>query len=227
MPLLDVKALAKTYYEVGAPLPVLQDLELTVEAGEMVGIVGDSGAGKSTLLYILGALERPSGGEVWFDGKPVFHPAPSDPALAEFRNREVGFVFQFHGLIPEFDTLENAMMPAMIAGLSRREAGERARQILTDVGLAERLHHKPGELSGGEQQRVAFARSLVMRPRLILADEPTGNLDTATGEKIWDLMFEVNKQRGTTFIVVTHNERLAARLPRLRRLANGRLENPE
>jgi len=227
MPLLDVKALAKTYYEVGAPLPVLQDLELTVEAGEMVGIVGDSGAGKSTLLYILGALERPSGGEVWFDGKPVFHPAPSDPALAEFRNREVGFVFQFHGLIPEFDTLENAMMPAMIAGLSRREAGERARQILTDVGLAERLHHKPGELSGGEQQRVAFARSLVMRPRLILADEPTGNLDRATGEKIWDLMFEVNKQRGTTFIVVTHNERLAARLPRLRRLANGRLENPE
>lgn len=227
MPLLEVKGLTKTYSEVGAPLSVLQELELTVEAGEMVGIVGDSGAGKSTLLYVLGGLERPTAGEVWFDGKPVFNPAPSDLALAAFRNREVGFVFQFHGLIPEFDALENAMIPAMIAGLTRREACERATQGLADVGLSERRHHKPGELSGGEQQRVAFARSLVMRPRLILADEPTGNLDATTGEKIWDLMFAVNELRGTTFIVVTHNERLAARLPRLRRLANGRLETPE
>jgi len=188
-------------------------------------ISGPSGAGKSTFLYILGALERPTAGEVLFDGKVAFNEKTSNRALAAFRNKRVGFVFQFHGLIPEFDALENAMMPALIAGLSRPEAHERAAASLHDLGLGERMRHKPGELSGGEQQRVAFARALVMNPELVLADEPTGNLDAATGEKLWDLMFSLNEKRRTSFIVVTHNERLARRMPRLHRLAGGKLEN--
>jgi lipoprotein-releasing system ATP-binding protein len=224
MPLLDVRGLVKTYDEVDRPLEVLRGLDLTVEAGEMVGIVGESGAGKSTLLYVLGALERPTDGEVLFDGQPVFARNQSDAALSEFRNRRVGFVFQFHGLIPEFDALENAMMPGVIAGLSRAAAAEKARATLGELGLGERLRHKPGELSGGEQQRVAVARAVVMEPQLVLADEPTGNLDAATGERLWDLLFAINERRGTSFIVVTHNERLAGRLPRLYHLAGGRLE---
>jgi len=255
VPLLEIKNLSKTYFEVGAPIQVLKGLDLEVKAGEMVGIVGESGAGKSTLLNIIGALEQPTEGDVLFDGLSVFQPPASAPfyrrliravaardplmafsskryfagsedrALSAFRNRMVGFVFQFHGLIPEFDSLENTLMPAVISGLSRAQAEEKAVAGLEELGLGQRLHHKPGELSGGEQQRVAFARALVMEPPTILADEPTGNLDNVTGEKLWDLMFEINRRRQTSFIVVTHNERLAQRLPRLYRLIGGRLES--
>lgn len=255
MPLLEIKNLSKTYFEVGAPIDVLKGLDLEVKAGDMVGIVGESGAGKSTLLNIIGALERPTAGDVRFDGVSVFQPPANAPlykrmvravmardplmafssrryfagsedrALSSFRNRMVGFVFQFHGLIPEFDSLENTLMPAVISGLSRTRAEERAIGILEELGLGQRLRHKPGELSGGEQQRVAFARALMMEPPTILADEPTGNLDNVTGEKLWDLMFEINRRRQTSFIVVTHNERLADRLPRLYRLIDGHLES--
>jgi lipoprotein-releasing system ATP-binding protein len=225
MPLVEVRGLVKTYTEVGAPLEVLRGLDFTMERGEMVGVVGESGAGKSTFLYVLGALERPTAGTVAFDGEPVFSEKTPNRALAAFRNRRVGFVFQFHGLIPEFDTLENAMMPALIAGMSRADAAKNAAEALRELGLGERLRHKPGELSGGEQQRVAFARALVMNPDLVLADEPTGNLDAAIGEKLWDVMFDVNRRRGASFIVVTHNDRLARRMPRLLRLVAGKLEN--
>jgi len=222
--MLEVKALEKVYYGVGEPLTVLKNLDLAVQRSEMVGIVGDSGAGKTTLLYILGALERPTGGRVTFEDEEVFPVGIGDEDLARFRNRKVGFVFQFHGLITEFNALENAMMPALIAGRGKAEAADLGRKALVDIGLGERMHHKPGELSGGEQQRVAFARALVMQPDLVLADEPTGNLDVNTGERLWEIMFEINARKGTTFIVVTHNERLARRMPRLLRLTGGRLE---
>jgi lipoprotein-releasing system ATP-binding protein len=222
--MLEVLDLYKTYYDAGAPVPVLAGLGLEIERGQMVGVVGDSGAGKTTLLYLIGALERPTSGRVLFDGADVFPLGIQDAQLAEFRNRKVGFVFQFHGLIPEFNTLENTMMPALIADLPFDEAARLAAHVLGELGLGERLTHKPGELSGGEQQRVAFGRALVMEPELILADEPTGNLDAATGEHLWDMMFDINQRKGTTFIVVTHNEKLARRMPRLLRLANGKLE---
>jgi len=222
--MLQIADLHKTYYDAGAPVPVLAGLDLEIERGQMVGIVGDSGAGKTTLLYLIGALERPTSGRVLFDGADVFPAGIQDAQLAEFRNRKVGFVFQFHGLIPEFDALENAMMPLLIAGRPQSEARDTAARVLAELGLDERLGHKPGELSGGEQQRVAFARALVMEPELILADEPTGNLDAGTGERLWDLMFDINQRKGTTFIVVTHNEKLARRMPRLLRLASGKLE---
>lgn len=228
MALLETRNLVKTYTEVGEPIRVLRGVDLAIERGDMIGIVGESGSGKSTLLYVLGTLEPPTEGEVFYDGRPVVGPGSrykNDVALSAFRNKTIGFVFQFHGLIPEFDTLENAMMPALIAGVSRRAAAEKAKQALGELGLSGRLDHKPGELSGGEQQRVAFARALVMEPALILADEPTGNLDTATGEKLWDLMFAINEKWNTTFVVVTHNERLAGRLPRLCRLREGVLED--
>jgi len=225
VPIVQIRQMEKTYFNVGAPVEVLKELDLEVHRGDMVGIVGDSGAGKTTLLYLIGALERPTAGSVLFDGEEVFRPGVGDAALSAFRNRRIGFVFQFHGLIPEFDTLENTMMPALIAGLSRAQAEEQAVKVLEEVGLQHRLAHKPGELSGGEQQRVAFARALVMNPDLVLADEPTGNLDAGTGEKLWELMFAINQQKGTTFIVVTHNEKLARRLPRLLQLAAGSLES--
>jgi len=228
MALLETRQLFKTYTEVGAPIQVLRGVDFSIGRGDMVGIVGESGSGKSTLLYVLGTLEQPTAGEVIYEGRPVLGPASAyrnDAALSAFRNKTIGFVFQFHGLIPEFDTLENAMMPALIAGVRRSVAAEKATQTLVELGLGERLNHKPGELSGGEQQRVAFARALVMEPALILADEPTGNLDAATGEKLWDLMFGINEKWGTTFVVVTHNERLADRLPRLYRLKEGVLED--
>ncbi len=227
MALVETRNLTKTFFDVGAPIEVLRDVNFSVERGGMVGIVGESGCGKSTLLYVLGTLEQPTAGEVFFDGKPVLgsdSPLKTDAALSAFRNKMIGFVFQFHGLIAEFDTLENTMMPALIAGVDRAAAIEKATDILDKLGLGDRLHHKPGELSGGEQQRAAFARALLMEPALILADEPTGNLDVATGEKLWDLMFAINETWNTAFVVVTHNERLARRLPHLYRLAKGALE---
>ncbi|RLB07012.1 MAG: lipoprotein-releasing system ATP-binding protein LolD [Deltaproteobacteria bacterium] len=220
-PLIQVRGLHKVFKKEGAEIHALKGIDITVQRGEMVVIVGASGAGKTTLLHILGTLDRPSRGEVLYQGEDVF--SRTEESLAEFRNREIGFVFQFHHLLPEFNALENTMMPALIQGMDRKEARERAEEILTEVGLKERIWHKPGELSGGEQQRVAVARALVLRPTILLADEPTGNLDSKTGEKIIQLIFSLNESRGITLVIVTHNEVLARRFPRQIYLADGRV----
>jgi lipoprotein-releasing system ATP-binding protein len=200
---------------------VLRDLDLSVVAGEKVVIVGQSGVGKSTLLHVLGALDRPTTGQVWFGSESLT--AMSERDLAEFRNREIGFIFQFHHLLPDFTALENTMMPGLIRGLSWNEAEARARAVLTQVGLSHRLDHKPGELSGGEQQRVAVARAVVLSPRAVLADEPTGNLDPATADEVHELLMDLNRTRGITLVIVTHNDRLAALADRTLRLQSGRL----
>jgi lipoprotein-releasing system ATP-binding protein len=192
-----------------------------VQAGESVALVGASGAGKSTLLHLLGALDRPTAGEVLFGGEEIFR--KNDQQLAAFRNRSLGFVFQFHHLLPEFTALENAMMPALINGMKRDEARGIAADLLAAVGLGHRVTHKPGELSGGEQQRVAIARALVLSPRLVLADEPTGNLDMKTSSEIHELFAALQDRIGITLVVVTHNEQLAARLGRTVRLVDGKL----
>jgi lipoprotein-releasing system ATP-binding protein len=219
--LILVDGLSKTFKDGLREVPVLSGLQLQVAQGEKVVVVGESGAGKSTLLHILGALERPTGGQVLFDGMDVF--AVADRELAVFRNREIGFVFQFHHLLADFNALENVMMPGLIQGLAWEEARHNAAVVLERVGLGARMTHRPGELSGGEQQRVAVARAVVLRPRLILADEPTGNLDRVTGSGIHDLLLELNRQHGVTIVMVTHNERLAAIADRRLRLAGGQL----
>jgi len=199
---------------------VLKGVDLTFSQGEKAAIVGASGVGKTTLLHILGTLDRPSTGKVFYEGKDIF--ALNEKDLSLFRNREIGFVFQFHHLLPEFNALENTMMPCLIQGIPKKEAESRAKATLTLVGLRERLSHKPGELSGGEQQRVAVARALVLEPKVLLADEPTGNLDTKTGESVFDLLQELNRIQGVTLIVVTHNLKLAERLSRQIQLIDGR-----
>jgi lipoprotein-releasing system ATP-binding protein len=204
----------------GGQIEVLRGIDLRVEAGECLAVVGPSGAGKSTLLHILGALDRPSQGSVLFRGEEVFRRA--DVELARFRNRHVGFVFQFHHLLPAFTALENAAMPARIAGLPRSEAEARADELLRAMGLGERCSHRPGELSGGEQQRVALARALVLEPELLLADEPTGNLDHRTGGAIHRLLLDWNRRAGVTLVVVTHNRELAASMDRIVTLVDGR-----
>ncbi|MEJ5366172.1 MAG: ABC transporter ATP-binding protein [Desulfosoma sp.] len=200
---------------------LFRDLELTVARGEMVAVVGASGVGKSTLLHILGTLDRPTAGKVLFGGNDVF--LWSDAKLAEFRNRHIGFVFQFHYLLPEFTALENVMMPGLIAGLSKREIRARAEDLLEKLQLAHRRHHRPAELSGGEQQRVAIARALVMGPSLLLADEPTGNLDTRTARRFHELLVALNNDLGLTMVVVTHNQELAAIMHRTLQLSDGQL----
>jgi lipoprotein-releasing system ATP-binding protein len=217
--LIALRSLTKEYVDGSRVVRVLTELDFDVAAGERVAIVGESGVGKSTLLHILGTLDRPTRGEVWFDGEDLA--TKSDRELAHFRNREVGFIFQFHHLLPDFTALENVMMPARIGGLARDEAERRARALLERVGLQDRLDHKPGELSGGEQQRVAVARALVQRPRVVLADEPTGNLDPATGEGVQQLLTELNQERDVTLVVVTHNAGLAGAMDRTVRLAAG------
>jgi len=220
-PLIQASGLSKAFIDGPRTIPVLTDLSIEVAHGEKVAIVGESGAGKSTLLHILGALERPTGGVVIFDGMDVF--AASDREINAFRNREVGFVFQFHHLLPDFSALENVMMPGLIQGLGREDVRRRAERMLERVGLRERMTHRPGELSGGEQQRVAVARAIVLEPRLVLADEPTGNLDRTTGDAIHQLLVELNRDHQITLVVVTHNERLAALADRRLRLTEGRL----
>lgn len=219
--LLAVRELWKGFDHGGRRIDVLRGVTLNVAAGEIVVIVGASGAGKSTLLHVLGTLEAPTSGQIWVAGRDLA--ALSSRELAQFRNRSIGFVFQFHHLLPEFTALENVMMPALIARVSQADSDARARKLLGEVGLADRLSHRPGELSGGEQQRVALARALVLDPRLLLADEPTGNLDSQTGAAMHDLFFELNRQHGTTMILVTHNESLAARIPRRLRMVDGLL----
>jgi lipoprotein-releasing system ATP-binding protein len=214
-----VRGLSKTFEHGGRLIHVLRGLDFDLLPGEMASVVGASGVGKSTLLQVLGTLDAPSEGTITFDGIDVTAMGPT--RLAEFRNREIGFVFQFHHLLPEFTALENAMMPGLIMRLPRKLCAERAAGVLARIGLGERLSHRPGELSGGEQQRVALARALLLRPRLLLADEPTGNLDTKTGREIHELFFELNRELGTTILIVTHNDELAAKTPRRLRMADG------
>ena len=204
-------------------LEVLRGLEFTLGEGGSVAILGVSGSGKSTLLHILGGLEPPSAGQVLYGGRDIYQLDP--PELALFRNREIGFVFQFHHLLPEFDAEENTMMPCLLAGWPHRRARDRAREMLASVGLSDRRTHRPGKLSGGERQRVAIARSLAMSPRVLLADEPTGNLDPRTAETVEELLLRLNAESGTALVLVTHNEKLAGRLSKKLYLVEGRLES--
>ena len=219
--LIEVQELFKTFGNGAKRVDVLKGIDLLIPRGETVAIVGASGVGKTTLLHVLGTLDRPTSGKVLYENQDVF--TLDERALALFRNRQVGFVFQFHHLLPEFSALENVMMPCLIQGISKAEAGQRAESILTLVGLRERLIHKPGELSGGEQQRVAVARAMVLEPKVLLADEPTGNLDTKTGESVFDLLDELNRTKQVTLIIVTHNPGLADRMSRQIHLVDGRL----
>jgi lipoprotein-releasing system ATP-binding protein len=218
--LLEVKDLYKTYGN-GAKVEVLKGINLTVGQGDTIALVGPSGAGKSTLLHVMGTIDRPSSGKVLFDGQDIFN--LSDQPLAAFRNKSIGFVFQFHHLLPEFTALENVMMPLLIGGEKKSKVEGRARELLQSVGLAHRVTHRPGELSGGEQQRVAIARALVRSPRLLLADEPTGNLDMKTSEEVHDLLYSIQKETGISLVIVTHNERLAAGMARTIRLVDGNI----
>jgi lipoprotein-releasing system ATP-binding protein len=221
MAFLEARGIVKSYQVGGTLLTVLRDLDLQVETGEMVAIVGASGVGKSTLLHILGGLDRANDGDIVMDGAHVT--ALDDGALVRFRNQRVGFVFQFHHLLPEFSALENAEMPMRIARISMDEARPRAEELLGRVGLSERLSHRPGMLSGGEQQRVAVARALIMRPAVLLADEPTGDLDEQTADALHALLRDMHQRYGLTSIIATHNPRLAAACDRILRLEGGRL----
>ncbi len=222
MSLLQAEGVTKTFDHNGRAVDVLRGVDLRIDEGDMLGVVGPSGAGKSTLLHILGTLERPSSGSVTYDGDDITK--YSEAELAEFRNRTIGFVFQFHHLLPDFSALENIMLPGRIAGKSPAEVEKAAADLLDQVGLSDRSDHRPGELSGGEQQRVALARALVMKPRLVLADEPTGNLDSGTSEQIHDLMSELNRTHRVTFMVVTHSQKLAERMSRVVHMRDGRVE---
>jgi len=218
--LIRARGVHKSFVTNGNQLDVLQDVSLDIQQKEMVAIVGASGVGKSTLLHVLGTLERPDRGDILYRGRDVF--SYDDERLASFRNETIGFVFQFHHLLPEFNALENTMMPALIKGMSANEASQQAEAILVRVGLQDRFRHQVGELSGGEQQRVAVARSLVLKPFVLLADEPTGNLDRKTGETIHDLLISLNRDDGITAVIVTHNMKLAERLSRQVTLIDGR-----
>ncbi len=220
-PLIGAAQVVKGYRTAAGYVPVLRDLDLAVAEGEMLAIIGASGVGKSTLLHVLGTLDRPESGRVSIAGEDAF--GLPELRLREFRNRMLGFVFQFHHLLPEFTALENVMMPGLIARLPEAEVRRRAEQLMGELGLDGRGHHRPGALSGGEQQRVAVARALVQSPRALLADEPTGNLDKDTGDRLHELLRRLNREKGITVVVVTHNERLAAACDRTLRLEAGRL----
>ena len=216
-----VKGLTKEFIHGGRRLSVLSGIDFEIRPGEIVSVIGASGAGKSTLLHLLGTIDLPTSGKILFDGIDVTRMGPT--ALAEFRNRQIGFVFQFHHLLPEFTALENVMMPGLIMRLPRAACAAEAKAILIRLGLGERVTHRPGELSGGEQQRVALARALSLKPRLLLADEPTGNLDTKTGRDMHELFLELNRELGMTLIIVTHNTELAAQTGRRLHMADGTL----
>ncbi len=222
-PLIVARGVKKGYRTAAGYVPVLDGLDLDVAKGEMLAVVGASGVGKSTLLHVLGTLDRPEAGTVTVGGEDVFQLA--EDRLRAFRNRTLGFVFQFHHLLPEFTALENVMMPMLVARRSPGEAKRHADALLAEMGLGDRGHHRPGALSGGEQQRVAVARALVQSPPALLADEPSGNLDQETGDRLHVLLRRLNQEKGLTLVVVTHNERLAAASDRVLRLAGGRLHN--
>ena len=219
-PLVQVRGLTKSYAAPGGrSLTVLRDLELSAMPGEMIAIVGASGVGKSTLLHVLGGLDAFDTGEIAIGGQQLH--TMSDAGRVEFRNQRIGFVFQFHHLLPEFTALENVCLPAYIQNRPAALTREEAAALLKDVGLEHRMQHKPGELSGGEQQRVAVARALMQRPDVVLADEPTGNLDTHTGDALFGLMRTLNRDRGITFVIVTHNEKLSAQADRIIHMEDG------
>ncbi len=218
-PIFSAQGVSKVYRSGDQRLEVLKNINLDLAAGTMAAIVGASGCGKTTLLHILGTLDRPSSGNLFFKSKDVF--AKNDTELALFRNQTLGFVFQFHHLLPEFSALENVMMPGLINRKDRSEITADANELLNKVGLGHRTAHRVGELSGGEQQRVALARAMIMKPSLLLADEPTGNLDAKTGNKIFDLLQEINSSRAMSTVMVTHNEELAAKMDRRLTLADG------
>ncbi len=220
---LRASGLAKTFDDGRLRLEVFSGIDFEVHRGERVAVMGSSGAGKSTFLHILGGLDSPTAGDVWVAGRKMSE--LSDAERSHLRNQALGFVYQFHHLLPEFSALENVAMPLLIRRMPVAEANERAASLLKRVGLGERLQHKPGELSGGERQRAAVARALVTRPSCVLADEPTGNLDSRTAATVFELMLELNRELGTSLIVVTHDERLAARLDRVYRLEGGTLRN--
>ena len=222
---ISIRGLVKTFWMNGNLVEVLTGVDLDIFTGETLAVVGASGVGKSTLLHILGTLERPTAGQVWWDGEDPF--SRDDKLLAAFRNRKIGFVFQFHHLLPEFNALENVMMPGLIARLPKDEVRELAETVLMRVGLKNRLEHRVSTLSGGEQQRVAVARSLAKDPVLILGDEPTGNLDFATGKKVLKAMKDLNEAEGTTFIIVTHNAVVGKIAHRVLHLHDGRIAKEE
>lgn len=217
--LIEADAVTKSFKTEAGQLRVLRGIDLSISSGEMLGIIGASGAGKSTLLHILGALDRPSSGKVSFRGQDLS--SMDETSLAKLRNSSIGFVFQFHHLLPEFTALENVMLPGLVSGMSFAEAAKKAKALLVELALGERTRHRPGELSGGEQQRVAVARALIQDPAVVLADEPTGNLDTATGNDLFGLFLELNKKKGITFVVVTHNKSLSDRCHRVLEMADG------
>lgn len=220
-PLLECRSITHVYQEGKLETPVLRGVDLSVYTGEMLAVVGSSGSGKSTLLHLLGALDTPSDGQVLYRGEDIHHWDSRKQAL--FRNRELGFVYQFHHLLSEFSALENAAMPLLIGGASVADASEKAAAMLARVGLSHRLNHRPSELSGGERQRVAIARALVGDPSLVLADEPTGNLDHASALSVYELLCELNRELGTAFVVVTHDLNLAAKLHRRVTLVSGQM----
>ena len=222
--LIRVVDLYKSYYDGATELPVLKGVDLKVKKAEIVAIVGASGVGKSTLLHLLGGLDRPTEGTIFYGGEDIF--VLNDQELDRFRNEEIGFVFQFHHLLPEFTALENVAMPGLIARQESDVAQDHAKELLEYVGLGERLEHRPSELSGGERQRVAIARALVNQPKVVLADEPTGNLDQKTSEAVHDLLWTLNDQFNQTFIIVTHNQTLAQRADRLIQLVDGQVFDP-
>lgn len=219
--IIELQNLSKTFVKDGNRIDVLQGLDLTIPQGAAIAVLGVSGAGKSTLIHILGTLDHPTGGTLLFDGADIF--SWNEKALTEFRNRRIGFVFQFHNLLPEFTALENTMMPALIGGVPKKQAKSRAEEVLREVGLEHRMNHRPGELSGGEQQRVALARAIIREPEIILADEPTGNLDRVTGKKIEDLLVALNATKRITLVVVTHNKALADRMTLCIGLQDGKM----
>ncbi|MBW1708680.1 MAG: ABC transporter ATP-binding protein [Deltaproteobacteria bacterium] len=217
-----VEGLIKTFQTGSSQVEVIKGIDLTIKRRQSLAVIGASGVGKSTLLHILGTLEEPTSGRVFLDGLDLYQQSPK--ALARIRNRKIGFVFQFHHLLSEFNALENTAMPALIQGLSRKDAYGEAEEMLVRVGLRERLRHRVGELSGGEQQRVAVARALVVEPELLLADEPTGNLDSQTGRRINELLIQLNEEKGLTTIVATHNLELASMMSSQIRLIDGRVQ---
>ena len=219
--LLTVRNLHKSFFEAGEEIHILRGLNLELEEGERLAVVGESGVGKSTLLHILGTLDRPTRGEILYRGKSI--PIDDEDALAQLRNREIGFVFQFHYLLPDFTALENVMFPALIQGMDVAQARKQAGELLELVGLKDRLTHRPGKLSGGEQQRVAVARAVVLQPKLILADEPTGSLDVRIGEEVQSLLFRLNQEKGIALVVATHNRDFAENIGRRVELKDGQL----
>ena len=220
--MLELTDIYKTYKHNGNNIDVLKGINITVNQGDSLAIIGASGVGKSTLLNIMGALEQPSKGHVKIQGKNITE--FDESGLCSLRNKEIGFVFQFHHLLPEFNALENTVMPALISRMGMKESKERAKIILTKVGLANRLNHRIGELSGGEQQRVAIARALMMQPRLLLADEPTGNLDRNTGKDIVDLLLHIREEEGLSMVIVTHNQQLADNMTKVMEIVDGKLQ---